>query len=287
MRAASSCPTSAPPARSPPAGGPTAPPARGAGPRRPAPETARGPLPSASANSSAAGRSSRPLRWWIVRIPISAAGVRLNGRSSTNTHSSRARADRLGPELVDPRGGLADPDLTGDHRCPRRARRAAAAGSCSSPTSSRSGRWRCRPPAPPHGVDHRLVESRAGEQARDEAVVALGDPEQAGQPRLEVPSSTRPSSKAMSSSPRLGGVRNACADRVAIEPLGLAEARRSRTGWSSSPRPSRRAARLGGPRTSAQPPPNVTASARLRELDDPLPERLQIGIVGRARMARL
>ena len=71
--------------------------------------------------------------------PAPAAGGRLNGRSSTNTHSPRRQPDRLGAQLVDARRRLADADLAGDHDAVEQLRRAARAGSASCPTSSRSG----------------------------------------------------------------------------------------------------------------------------------------------------
>ena len=75
----------------------------------------RGLTPRRAARRPRRASPSASPRCTTVAIPSARAGLRLPGRSSTNTHVGGRQAEPLGRELVDRRVGLADAHLAGDH----------------------------------------------------------------------------------------------------------------------------------------------------------------------------
>ncbi len=159
--------------------------------------------------------------WWTVAIPSSAAGGRLNGRSSTNTHAAGAKRDRSRAALVDLRGRLAHADLPGDDDAVEQPRQQFSVIAPGAPgVGDETGADALRP-RPRDGGLHRLVGDAAGEQAVDQP--GGGDTEHLGEARLELLLGERSGLQPDEQLPARRVRAKAPADGVGVDAVRLAE----------------------------------------------------------------
>ena len=115
-----------------------------------------------------------------------AAGLRLPGRSSTNTSAGRTARGARRRARRSPASGLRMPTSPEMHPARRTARRAARGRSPRRPTSSTAARCAARRRSRPDGVEHRLVGA-ACRRTGGRSAPRPRDAEQRGEARLERP----------------------------------------------------------------------------------------------------
>ena len=222
--------------------------------------------------------------WWTVAMPSSSAGVRLKGRSSTNTHRSGAYAGALGAQLVHPQRGLADALLARDDHAVEQFLEHVVGVAVHAPGVGHERRADAGGVGAAHSVDHRARR----------AATPANSPSTRPSDSTSSSSANLTSNRGSSSSPVSSAISSSRAARVAAEDARQrlrVDARLQAVGVEGGeqvgrqhPAPVDQQSRCGRRWLHCSPAqsPRATCSAWLGELEHALAELLQVGVVGGA-----